>query len=104
MVSIYVDDRAKDKYLSASSPFPVCAKIAKAQVAELDPSFVRGFFVMVKMPAGYDPEHGDWWYAMFDGTGSVSRQTGKLEACIACHTQAAEADYVFAKQVLESLK
>jgi len=61
-VYIYVNDLARDTYLTASGKiFPACATIVKAQLAGPDSTEVTELTVMVKMPAGYDPENDDWW-------------------------------------------
>jgi hypothetical protein len=48
---------------------------------------------MEKRGAGYDKEHGDWWYATVTGAGKVVN-AGKVESCIGCH-EGADHDYVF---------
>jgi hypothetical protein len=40
--------------------------------------------VMQKQPAGYDPDHGDWYYAYLEPDLRVLRE-GKLPDCAACH-------------------
>jgi len=49
--------------------------------------------VMQKKP-GYDPEHGDWFYATFkpDGTPAAA---GKIAGCIRCHGAAQTNGYIF---------
>ena len=59
---------------------------------------------MVKMPPGYDPENGDWWYASYDATGIKVSEQGRLAGCIPCHKQAARTDYLFAQDVLNAAK
>jgi len=43
---------------------------------------------------GYDPEHGDWYWAMANESGSIS-QGGQMGACIRCHSSADGDDYTF---------
>ena len=74
-VRIYVDDLAKDIYLSGSVPYPECARIAKSAYYDADGSSFRGLTIMVKMPTGYDPENADWWYARRSCAG-FRRHTG----------------------------
>lgn len=101
MVNIYMDDLAKDIYLSASGEtFPVCAKIVKTHLAG-DSDVATAITVMVKMPEGYDPQHNDWWWGMYDAEGKTAEMSGKVPVCIGCHLPAASADYVFSKKVLE---
>ena len=58
--------------------------------------------IMVKMPVGYDPDHGDWWYGMSSADGVRLSRRGKLTDCIACHQQAAETDYLFSREVMSA--
>ena len=49
---------------------------------------------MRKMAAGYDPEHGDWEYAVLDGTNKRVLSRGRIDSCIECHRHYAETDFV----------
>jgi hypothetical protein len=101
MVNIYVNDLAQEIYLSASGEtFPVCAKIVKPHLSG-NSETITAVTVMVKMPEGYDPEHNDWWWGMYDAEGKTAEMSGKVPVCIACHLPAAPADYVFSQKVLE---
>ena len=101
-VNIYVNDLAKDIYLSASGKtFPVCAMIVKAHLSSQDSDVVTALTVMMKMPAGYDPDHNDWYWGMYDSTGKLAEMSGKVQACIMCHQPAASADYVFSQKVMQ---
>lgn len=49
---------------------------------------------------GYDPEHGDWFWAKYDADGQVSQMNGmkvagKVSMCIECHSSAGGSDYSF---------
>jgi hypothetical protein len=59
---------------------------------------------MVKMPAGYDPEHNDWWWGMYDKTGKIAEMSGKVQVCIECHQSLSSDDYVFSKAVMSKFK
>ncbi len=104
-VNIYVNDLARDTYISASGKkFPTCATIVKAHLAGANSTEVTALTVMVKMPAGYDPENNDWWWAMYDSTGKLAESSGKLLACSSCHQPAANSDFVFSEKVMEESK
>jgi len=51
------------------------------------------YFVMVKRPAGYDPDGGDWEYLVVDPTGQIE-QRGRLPLCARCHADAPH-DHLF---------
>jgi hypothetical protein len=99
-VGIYVDKLAESTYLSASSPYPECARIVKPIYWDASGTGVRKLTIMVKMPPGYDSENADWWYGVYDASGTKMRRQGKLTDCIPCHKQAAETDYLFSKEVI----
>jgi hypothetical protein len=46
------------------------------------------------MAAGYDPEHGDWEYAVLDGPNKRVLSRGRIDPCIECHRHYAETDFV----------
>jgi len=103
-VDIHVDDRARDTYLAASSPYPKCSRITKVQYTDKTATEIEELGIMVKMPAGYDPEHNDWWYARFDATGTQVIDSGKMATvCRTCHEQAGDNDYLFSKKVIAAV-
>ena len=58
---------------------------------------LTGYTVMAKV-AGFDPEHGDWFWAMYGPDGSV-RRAGSIEGCIACHSGMIDNDYIIVRQL-----
>ena len=103
-VKIYVNKLAEDTYLSAGAPYPECAKIVKPLYSDAEGTRVDKITVMIKMVSGYDSENGDWWYALYGGSGTIVREQGRLDNCIVCHKEAAETDYLFSKEVLNAAK
>lgn len=103
-VGIYVDQLAEETYRSASSPYPRCAKIVKPIYADASGAGVRKLTVMMKMAPGYDPENGDWWYGVYDASGTELWRAGKLPECIICHEQAEETDYLFSQEVTDAAR
>lgn len=103
-VDIYVNDLGKDNYISAAGKeFPTCAKIVKAHLAGSESDTITALTVMVKMPAGFDPDHKDWWWGMYDKDGKNAKMSGQVQVCIACHLPVAEQDYVFSKKVMDEI-
>ena len=102
-VGIYVNELAGTTYLSASSPYPICAKIVKPIYTDSSGTSIKKLTIMVKMPRGYDPKNADWWYGISDESG-IDVWGGKLPGCITCHKQAAETDYLFSKEVINASK
>jgi len=96
LVDIHVETRFADVYRAGRGPMPVGMRIVKAAHAEVDgaPAEVTGLTVMAKMEPGYDPEHGDWYYGVYDPTGTVAQQQGKIAMCIGCHEKWSDHDYL----------
>ena len=100
-VTIFFDDQAGTLEQSANGEFLICAKIVKVHYTSLSGTTLRKLFLMAKMPAGFDPDHGDWWYGNFNATGGVAMiEQGVVGACIACHQRASSLDYVFSKSMI----
>ena len=97
-VTIYFDELAGTSDKSSSGQFAVCAKIIKVHYFSERSRTLRKLFLMAKMPAGFDPDHGDWWYGNYNATaGAAMIEQGVVEACIDCHQRASGLDYVFSK-------
>ncbi|MEZ4317193.1 MAG: cytochrome P460 family protein [Myxococcota bacterium] len=54
---------------------------------------VSGYAVMTKQAAGFDADHGDWFYELLDPSGAVS-EAGTLTNCIQCHSAGGDTDYL----------
>lgn len=104
MVDIFVNEKAKKPYETEASVYPVGAIVVKPLYADAKRGECVRIVVMVKMPAGYDSENGDWWYGVGDETGSEMYYQGKLRTCIACHKAVEETDYMFSKSVMGRIK
>ena len=48
---------------------------------------------MIKRPAGYDPEHGDWEYFYFEQPTKIEH--GRIASCVQCHAAAKSSDFIF---------
>jgi hypothetical protein len=48
---------------------------------------------MLKRDSDYDPEHQNWEYFFLAPNGTL--ESGRLQSCIVCHSQAKNTDYVF---------
>lgn len=83
-------------------PLPVGSIVAKDAFTVLDDGrvFPGPLMTMEKMPAGYDPEGGDWRYVMIlpDGTvfgSSDGPGAENVQNCRSCHLGAAEQDFLY---------
>lgn len=94
-VDVHVEPQFEAAYRAGTGPMPAGMRIVKAAHADGDtPGAVTGLTVMVKMEPGYDPDHGDWFYGVYDASGTVASKQGKLTMCIGCHSQWADNDYL----------
>lgn len=62
--------------------------------------------VMIKREPGYDPQYGDWEYLQSDVKGNVllrgnSQDDAVRSACMGCHINVAERDYVYSINLTE---
>lgn len=103
-VEIYVNKLAKDIYLNAQAPYPPCAKIVKVSYKDRETKQFIDLTAMFKMPAGYDSENNDWWYATFDQVGVHAEEKGRLANCITCHKKAARTDFLFSNEVMKATR
>ena len=56
--------------------------------------------IMIKREKGYDPDMGDWQYIQSDVSGKIifdgaSNNKRLYQACISCHANIKERDYIF---------
>jgi hypothetical protein len=95
-VDVHVDAAYADAYRAGVGPMPVGMRIVKAAHADAgkQPGEVTGLTVMAKMEPGYDPDNGDWYYGVYDPTGTIAKKQGKLDMCIGCHGQWTDHDYL----------
>lgn len=100
---IYLNTIAKKAYLGKLSLLPIGSIILKPLYPDEQRSETSKLTIMLKMEKGYDPEHGDWWYGVYDETGMEGYSRGKIQTCIKCHTQAKKTDYMFSESVIESM-
>jgi len=100
-VNIYVDGLTEAS--TTGEQFEECAKIAKIHYTNARGIQTRRLMLMVKMPSGFDPDHGDWWYAMYDtAVGTSVIEQGVIANCIKCHERASDTDYVFMSNAINA--
>lgn len=74
--------------------FPVGTVIVKEKLPSKNSSTPELLTVMIKRETGYNSEHGDWQYLVFDSTGT-NTASGKLDNCIKCHDSQKNQDFVY---------
>jgi hypothetical protein len=104
-INVYVSAFAFDTYAAVDPDGPgtgITLPEGTIIVREvLDPSGkVKRLTLMAKGPAGYNPDLGDYWFAVTepDGTPVVENgatRAGKLADCYSCHLARASDDFLF---------
>ena len=100
MVDVYVSNDHAEAYKALAGAMPVGTALVKAQHENAGGQKGAGksLTVMVKMEAGFDPEHGDWYYGVYSYDGKKAMMEGKSDGktamCVNCH-DTADVDYVF---------
>ncbi len=103
-VDIYVNKTAEAAYRERKTLFPVGSEVYKPLYPTPEKKEIALLVIMRKMAPGYDNEHNDWWYGVYDGSGREGYHTGKIRSCIACHAQARETDYMFSTSVMDRIE
>jgi hypothetical protein len=94
-VSVHVEPTHLGAYQAGTGPMPVGTRIVKSNHGGgAKPGEVAMITVMVKMAAGYDPAHGDWFYGVYDAGGTKAKMAGKLEMCQECHDSYEDHDFL----------
>ena len=75
---------------SASSALPYGSICVKEGYSSSDGSSINTVTVMKKIE-GFDPDHGDWFWASYDTNGDVNK-AGSVSSCYTCH--ASGEDYI----------
>lgn len=101
-ILIFMNETAADTFTRGGRKYPIGSVIVKQKLPSplIDRSSRVGVMQanlgvggMVKRPAGYDPEHGDWEYFYFDDPADVT--SGRMANCVECHHSVRRTDYVF---------
>ena len=92
------DDAAVGAFERSAAAYPVGSVVVKEKraqppMADSAPEAHDGVGGMIKRPAGYDPQHGDWEYFYFETPDAI--ETGRIASCVQCHAGAASSDFVF---------
>lgn len=70
----------------------VIVKEKRYDVQKAEPDLLT---IMVKREDGYNPEMGDWEFAVVDGQATTVKARGRLTTCMECHKPARGTDFVF---------
>ncbi len=108
-INVYVN-RTGRPAMFARSVFPVGSVIVKQKFERNSSgrSFPDSppllYTIMIKRSRGYNPEVGDWEFAVVAGDGKKLEAKGKLSNCMSCHQTRKEDDFVFRSYPVERLE
>jgi hypothetical protein len=91
LLSTYLNPGAEEVMKSKSGQMPDGAVIIKENFM---PDRTLAALTVMYKEAGYDPEHGDWFWTKFAADGKI-QATGKAKGCIACHGAVRSNDFIF---------
>jgi hypothetical protein len=95
-IDVYVNPAGRAAMLTPGHVvFPVGTVIVKEKRHAADAADPELLTVMLKRARDYNPETGDWEFAVLDGKAVEVQAQGRLENCMACHKTIAASDYVF---------
>ena len=103
-VDIYVNDLAKDSYVNKKTKFKVGSLVIKVLYPQQQKENISRLVIMMKMDKDYDDDFNDWWYGVYDKTGTQMWHEGKILSCINCHIRAKKSDYLFSHSVMEIIE
>jgi len=94
-IIVYVNPTGRKAMFSAETKaFPEGSVIVKKKFDTWSRKPVL-YTIMTKRAHSYNPQAGDWEFAVISGDGQKLEASGKLENCMACHIPQAKSDYLF---------
>jgi hypothetical protein len=95
-IDVYVNSVGRTAMMTQGRvEFPVGAIIVKEKRRTKERSDPEVLTAMLKRARGYNPDTGDWDFAVLAGNGTTVQAQGKLESCMQCHKAVPTSDYVF---------
>lgn len=91
-VNTLINKTGIDSFRNKKYPYAEGSVVIK-EGFDSETSDLSKIYVMKKIK-GYDPQNGDWLYAVTDPSGKV-QMSGKIQMCISCHVAGKDKDYVF---------
>jgi len=102
-IDIHINKLGIKAYVEQLDEFPVGTQIIKPLFSTKTSKKIHKLAIMVKKEKGFDTEHGDWWYGVYDAKGKEAWHQGKIHSCIKCHETVKETDYLFSEKVMDNI-
>lgn len=94
LLTTWTNFLARDALTNGASTLVPGAIVVKENHA---PDGTLGSVTVMYKSRGYDPEHGDWFWARYRRDGEVEA-AGRVESCIGCHEEAPH-DYILTAEL-----
>jgi len=93
MARVFINDKVNAALSNFDGALPDGSVIVKENIGASSTDKAENLTIMWKV-AGFNPDAGDWFWAMITPEGSVLAE-GAIASCIGCHGGARANDYVF---------
>lgn len=96
-ITVYVNNTGREAMLAKEvQTFPQGSMIVKEKIGHANEgSKPLLYTLMIKREPGYNPDLGDWEFAVVGANGKDLQGKGKLVNCQSCHRQKRESDFIF---------
>lgn len=94
-INVYVNEVGKKAMIERYPNFPVGSIIVKEKFSLISPSDIEAITIMIKQKKNYNPQFGDWEFAVVGGDKLILSDRGKLTKCQTCHEYAKSEGFVF---------
>jgi len=103
-VGIYLNNIAKKSYVNKEKVFKIGSIIVKPLYPSAQSDDIARLVIMMKMAKGFDDDFNDWWYGVYDESGTHMWHQGAIISCIGCHIEAEDTDYLFTDSVMKKIE
>ena len=96
-ITVYVNNTGRDAmFAKETQTFPQGSVIVKEKIStHFEGSKPLLYTIMRKREAGFNPDLGDWEFAVVGPNGKDVQGRGKLANCQSCHRPKRDSDFVF---------
>lgn len=99
-ITVYVNNAGKEAmFAKEAQTFPQGSVIVKEKIGSYLGGKALLYTIMRKREAGFNPDLGDWEFAVVGPDGKDIQERGKLANCQSCHRPKRDSDFVFRSYV-----
>ena len=96
-ITVYVNNTGREAmFAKETQTFPQGSVIVKEKIGlQMEGSKPLLYTIMRKREPGFNPDLGDWEFAVVGANGKELQAIGKLDNCQSCHKNKRESDFVY---------